>query len=64
MVEDVGQEAEFEDAGIGICAACGHEQASHVIEDTELPGETRRVTYCEACEDFHEFVADPRDRWS
>ena len=61
MVEDLSQDSEFEETSAGrICAACGHDEAAHVVQDAELAGGTMRRTYCEACETFHEFVPDPR----
>lgn len=42
------------------CALCGHADVDHVLQDIELAGGTVRRTYCEQCEEWHDFVLDPR----
>jgi hypothetical protein len=52
-----------EDTSLGarVCVSCGHIEVEHALHDTELPGGTLRRSYCERCEDFHDFVPDPRE---
>ncbi len=42
-----------------ICAQCGHAESAHLHRDHELPGQTVQQTYCEMCDDEHDFVPAP-----
>ena len=61
MVSDLTPEPDLADVPGGTCAACGHPENDHVEQDAEVPGGTLRRTFCEVCEDLHDFVLDPRD---
>jgi hypothetical protein len=57
-------EVEVEEVGgapTRVCAACGHDEDDHQVEETELAGRTERSTYCTACGAFHDFVAGEED---
>jgi hypothetical protein len=40
-----------------ICAACGHHEDDHQLQDFELSGNTARRVFCSSCEEFHDFLA-------
>ena len=61
MVSDLTPDPDLAEVPGSICAACGHAEGDHVEQDAEVPGGTLRRTFCETCEDLHDFVLDPRD---
>jgi hypothetical protein len=42
-----------------VCHVCGHAEDEHVEQDAEVAGNTIRRTYCQRCDDWHEFVLEP-----
>ena len=43
------------------CRDCGHAEDEHVEREAEVAGATLRRTYCESCEDWHDFAPPPGD---
>ncbi|MEX2446690.1 MAG: hypothetical protein WD734_05055 [Dehalococcoidia bacterium] len=43
-----------------ICQRCQHAEGDHFETDYELAGATARRIYCEPCDDWHDFVPEPR----
>ena len=61
MTTDEAPELEELGAPVRPCQRCGHGDEVHTLQDFELPGQTVRRTYCQSCEDWHDFEPDPAD---